>query len=105
MLQDLINNVNKLRKQLLDAEKELYKYDDGYIYKVTYWCYHHYEIDTFHNAWVAEKFIEDSRDGENYIVDGVFSNNPKFKDIIQSFREKKCWQEFMEHEKRNHYDW
>ena len=99
MLQDLINNVAKLREQLNNAEKELREYNDGYIYKITSCRYHCYRVRTFHNAWVAEEFIQNSYDGENYIVEGVFSNNPNFKNIIYDFREHKCWSEIRMHEK------
>ena len=101
-MQNLIDKVENLKKQLYDAEKELREYDDGFIYKITSWRYRCYRVRTFHNAWIAEEFIRNSCDGENYMIDGVFSNNPNFKDTICAFREHKWYGEIRRHEKR-HY--
>ena len=67
-----------LQKELYETMSKLHQTSDGYHYKITSICYGMKRTQKFINAWEAQRFIDESMGGENYIIDKVESDNPEW---------------------------
>lgn len=75
---EAIEKVESLRKELREAEQLLYITSDGYTYKAVSLGFGPPRKHEFMNAIAFDEFIENSRDGENYIIKEFETNNPVY---------------------------
>ena len=77
---NLCKKVSDLQYQLYQAKQELYDFEDGFYYEVTYCRYGFEHHKVFNNSETLIEFLQNSAGGDNYIVTELKSDNPDWQD-------------------------
>ena len=99
----LFLKVQELEKELWTAKDALRDCEDGFYYKTTSYCHGHKIVREFNNSYCLKEFIEDSGDGENYIITKLETDNPDWENWSSGYEE--YHEEDTEKSTKEYYDY